>query len=242
MLIPFLRPGARLRPPADDRAGRLRRVLDRASVEALEDAPLCYPPEQVARIPLQRLRFPLAMPPLIAVFESGFAPDGALREFSPRQVGQLASCAPEALVIPLQLALTLADQQLRRQLDLPHLTTAIVVLTNLGEAPLSDYHRDILWRAFGVPAFEQLRGWDGAVIARECEVHDGLHIDEDAAIFEVFNGELVATALTPGDPPLIRARTGFSAEIAREHCECGAETPRLRGLAVLAKLRMAAAS
>jgi hypothetical protein len=51
--------------------------------------------------------------------------------------------------------------------------------------------------------FEQLRGSDGAVIARECEVHDGLHI-------------------------IGESRPDLRGEIVTEHCACGAETPRLR--------------
>ncbi len=91
---------------------------------------------------------------------------------------------------------------------MPSLQTAIVVLTSIEESPVSDERRDLLWRAFGVPVFEQLRGRDGSVIARECEVHDGLHIDEPAAVMQLREER----------------------EIVTEQCECGAQTPRLRGV------------
>lgn len=115
--------------------------------------------------------------------------------------------APEALVLPLGLALFLANRKQLGLFDLPSLDTAIIVLTSLDESPLAPRHRDVLWRAFGVPVFEQLRGPDGAVIARECEVHDGLHI----------TGSFWVKAL-----PHMRG------EIVNDHCACGAETPRLR--------------
>ncbi len=109
---------------------------------------------------------------------------------------------PEALVAPLGLALSLASRKQLGLFDLPSLNTAIVVLTSLDESPLAPRHRDLLWRAFGVPVFEQLRGSDGAVIARECEVHDGLH--------------------------MIESLPSLKGEIVKDQCACGAETPRLR--------------
>lgn len=110
--------------------------------------------------------------------------------------------APAALVLPLDLAMLLADQKEHGMFDLPSLNTAMIVLTSIDDSPLGNHQRDSLWRAFGVPIFEQLRRSDGAVIARECEVHDGLHIVESTPNL---NGEIVA-----------------------DQCACGAETPRLR--------------
>jgi hypothetical protein len=110
--------------------------------------------------------------------------------------------APAMLALPLDLALSLADRKRRGLFALPSLNTAIVVLTSVDHSPLGDHHRDLLWSAFGVPVFEQLRQSDGAVIARECEVHDGLHIIDPA---HKLCGEIVS------DP-----------------CACGSETPRLR--------------
>jgi phenylacetate-CoA ligase len=117
----------------------------------------------------------------------------------------------------------------------------MVILTSLAGVPFEQRHRDQLWRAFQVPVFEQLRGWDGTVIARECEVHDGLHVDENNAILEVHESELIATQLTTVDHPILRARTGLSAELLNHHCECGAETPRLRNIAPLERPKARAA-
>ncbi len=126
---------------------------------------------------------------------------------TPKISADLHSYAPEALVAPLDLALSLSDQKSRGLIDLHSLNVAIVVLTSLDDSPLTDDHRDLLWRAFGVPMFEQLRGWDGTVIARECEVHDGLHIDGSVEGLDL-----------PG-------------QIVSECCECGRETPRLKSFA-----------
>jgi len=194
------------------------------------------------RVQAQRFCFPLAGAVRIALLEGGFHADRNTREFTGDDVAGIHAWLPEALVAPVDLALSLAGQKRRGLLELPGLRTAIVVLTSLEDSPLADHHRDFLWRAFGVPVFEQLRGWDGTVIARECEVHDGLHIDESAATFHLHEDELLATQFTaPGDP-IIRARTGLTGEIATWLCECAAETPRLRGLApVRAKAALATA-
>ena len=155
----------------------------------------------------QRLSFPVAGPVRIALIEQGFSAERNVREFDPEDLADLHSYAPEALVAPLDLALSLSDQKSRGLIDLHSLNVAIVVLTSLDDSPLTDDHRDLLWRAFGVPIFEQLRGRDGAVIARECEVHDGLHLDGSIAVPDL-----------PG-------------QIVSERCECGLETPRLKTLA-----------
>lgn len=250
MIFPFCWPGRRPRVPAEDRLGRLRKVLDRAKIAHLPGSPelalISLPPAVAPSRPLQiqaqKFRFPLSGPLRIALLEPGFHVDPNLREFAVDDVVWMHSWAPDALVAPLDLALSLADRKARGFFDLPSLRTAIVALTSLDDSPLADHHRDLLWQAFGVPVFEQLRGWDGAIFARECEVHDGLHIDESAAILQLFEDELLATQFaSPGDP-IIRARTGLTGEIVTAACECGAETPRLRGLApVRAKAATAAA-
>ena len=125
---------------------------------------------------------------------------------------------PEVSALPLGAALSLADRKMRGLCSLPVQTQAIVVVSSLDDEPLGAHHRDLLWQAFGLPVFGQMRGWDGAVIARECEVHDGLHFDGGIA---TLNGENLIVAGKPTD---------LSAEIVREHCECGLETPRLRNI------------
>ena len=154
----------------------------------------------------QRLSFPVSGPMRIALLEQGFCAARNVREFDAEDILGLHSYAPEALVAPLSVVLSLADQKRRGLIHLPSLDVALVVLTSSEDSPLTEDHRDLLWRAFGVPMFEHLRGWDGTVIARECEVHDGLHIDESVEGFDL-----------PG-------------QIVSECCECGRETPRLKSL------------
>lgn len=146
--------------------------------------------------------FPLPVPARTALVEAGFRAGPNMRAFAAEEMEMVEKWGPEAIVLPLHLALSLAEQKRCERLVLPSVDTAIVVLTSVHAPSLSDHDRDILWRAFGVPVFEQLRGADGAVIARECEVHDGLHV--------------------VGPVP------DLEGERIEEHCACGSETPRLR--------------
>lgn len=176
------------------------------------------------------LRFPLQFPGRIALLDSTFEAREGVRIFSANEILWLRQYAPESLVCPLDAALSLADQKLRGLLELPSLDTAIIVITSLEDSALEDHHRDLLWRAFGVPVFEQFRGPDGNIIARECEVHDGLHLAETLVTPHLDDDEIILMQLGGPHDRLMTTRAGISAEIVNEHCECGSETPRLRKL------------
>ena len=126
------------------------------------------------------------------------------REFTLDDLPAMHQWSPEAIVAPLKTVLSLADQRLRGLADLASLRIALIVLTDIDGDPLASHYRELLWQAFQVPVFEQLRGRDGAILARECEVHDGLHLDPGAN-------------LTPE----------LEIALVNDHCECGLETPRL---------------
>lgn len=242
--------GFRPRIPAGDRLGNLRKALEQEKIPyaaafpelALNSLPAAMPPAPRLRIDAESFRFPLPGPVRIALLEGRFRADRNMREFGFQDVAWLRSYAPQAVVTPLDLALSLAERKTRGLFDLPSLETALVVLTSFGESVITGRQRDLLWRAFGVPVFEQLRAWDGSIVARECEVHDGLHIDESAAILQLHERELLATQLNMPGHPILRARTGLTGEIVTGRCECGAETPRLRKLSVLQARRTSAAA
>jgi hypothetical protein len=169
------------------------------------------------------LRFPLRVPARLAILAAKFQANAQTRVFDSSDLGGLLEYAPEALAMPLNPALSLADRKLRGLIDLPSLKSAIVVLSSANASdggPLAGHHRDLLWKAFGLPVFDQLRGLDGRVVARECEVHDGLHFD----IRDV-KSEL---------PP------DFRIDIDNGHCDCGSDTPRLRHI-IVTRSRAAAA-
>jgi hypothetical protein len=166
------------------------------------------------------LCFPLPVPSRVAVIDAEFRLASHMRAFDSFDVRGLVSYAPDAMALPLDTALLLADSKLRGLFELPSLKLAIVVFSSVdSHGAFETHHRDLLWNAFGLPVFEQLREASGRVIARECEVHNGLHVDADR------------------DP---EAPAGMAVEIVTEPCDCGLETPRLRPRSAV-RARVAAA-
>ncbi len=153
------------------------------------------------------LQFPLKAALRTAIIEKGFVPERTARVFDPEDLTELSAWQPEAIVASLRTTLKLAEMRRSGKIDLPHLSV-VVVLTDIDGEPLGEDHRESLWRDFGVPVFEQLRGSEGDVLARECEVHDGLHVDSASRLAQ-------------------ELRT-LEAAMVNEPCECGSETPRLR--------------
>jgi hypothetical protein len=173
---------------------------------------------------VETFRFPLPSRGRLAFVDTHLRGSVAAANFASTDLAAMEAFAPESIVLPLSTALSYAMQRLAGASFLPSLRCAIVVLSSLSTpgGPMTDDNRDLLWRAFGLPVFEQFLGEDGRVVASECEVHDGLHMNE---------------AGTPiaGEP------AGYSAEIVTGHCYCGLETPRLRNI-VRVRERAAAAA
>jgi len=62
-----------------------------------------------------------------------------------------------------------------------------------------------------------------------CVARDGVHLFESEFIFEVAEGELVATNLGRWGSPLIRYRTGDRVAVSREPCPCGSPFLKMVG-------------
>jgi hypothetical protein len=180
----------------------------------------------------ETFRFPLPRHGRLALVDTRLRGAAAAANFTSTDLAAIEAFAPESIALPLPVALTYATQRLAGVNILPSLRCAIVVLSSLPTpgGPMTDDHRDLLWRAFGLPVFEQLLGSDGLVIASECEVHDGLHAERASIRGE--NGEAVVAGQA----------SGCSAEIVTGHCDCGLETPRLRNIAPIRERAAVAAA
>ena len=97
----------------------------------------------------------------------------------------------------------------------------LLVYTQPGERMLDPELRDRLWQAFELPIFVQLRGFEGELLASECEAHEGMHLETESGIFEVLDGELVLTSLLGLRHPVLRLRTGLEGKIVPGACLCG---------------------
>ena len=189
------------------RPGVLRKAFDRESLRVRAARP-------------QPFQSPLPGAARIAFHTHLFQPRASDHVFP----GELES-KPDLLVLPLNAALALT-------LGAVSPAAALVVITSVADAPMADHHRDYLWNALGLPVFEQLTGWDGTVIARECEAHDGLHVSRGVAIAEIQDGEFLLTQLSV-EEPVVGARTGLAAGLITSLCACGEDTPRLQYLTAL---------
>jgi hypothetical protein len=81
-------------------------------------------------------------------------------------------------------------------------TRALIVVARPGSPLLAPADREVLWRAFHVPVFEQIIGARGKLLAAECEAHDGVHIEVE---------DVTAPGFALDESP----------------CACGLKTPRL---------------
>ena len=107
-----------------------------------------------------------------------------------------AKFRPESLAAPFETL-----QVLARENHIESLRHAIIVLHSEHGTLLSESQRLSLWDVWGVPVFEQI--WkDTALVAAECEAHDGLHLHKPMAV-------------------------SSARGIVRGACACGETTPRL---------------
>lgn len=118
------------------------------------------------------LVYPIRPMPRTAVLETVLGPRGTARIFDtsePGWIDAVRTFAPGAIAGRLEQIDSLAG--------MVRVTHAVIVLRSTSDARLSDAERERLWRAFQVPAFEQVIAADGTLLAAECEAHAGLHIE-----------------------------------------------------------------
>src|SRR5947209_344298 len=83
--------------------------------------------------------------------------------------------------------------------------------------------------ALGGQAFDHTGMTELGPTGVSCSQRDGVHLFESEFIFEIIDGELVATNLGRWGSPLIRYRTGDRVEVTRASCECGSPFAKMLG-------------
>jgi hypothetical protein len=109
---------------------------------------------------------------------------------------------PVEALVALAAALAAGEMSLRYPLD------AVLAFTGSRHGKLTDLERDLFWRVFRAPVFEQFHGPNGRLVAMECQAHAGLHLF--------------------GKNP---AADGLNTAVDATLCGCGAISPRLKRLA-----------
>jgi len=129
----------------------------------------------IVRIRLQRpdngalFVHPMDPAPRTAILAPGFQANKTTRIFPRGWDEQSARFQPQSIAAPLEELRRLASQGLR-------LEHAVIAFTYEGEEGLSSADRELFWRAFGVPVFEQYLDANNHVLAVECDAHSGLHV------------------------------------------------------------------
>lgn len=104
-----------------------------------------------------------------------------------------------------------------------------------GAEPLYDFQREIIEEAFSCRVFNTYGCREFMLIAAECEMQNGLHINCDHLVVETVDengqpvrgkpGDLLITDLSNYGMPFIRYRNGDRAILSDRQCECGNPLP-----------------
>src|SRR5260370_36296509 len=85
---------------------------------------------------------------------------------------RMSECRVVAATVPLLRSLAEAVES--AGLTLPRVEAAVIAFTGICHGELTALERDLFWRVFQVPVFEQFLSPDGRILAVECDAHDGL--------------------------------------------------------------------
>ena len=175
--------------------------------------------------------------PRIGILMDGFENTDAVQCFPEGWGEEMEKFKPEAIAGPVPALRRLATMVFSSGAKLRHLKRPLIVFSGLGfdqRAMLSESDRNLFWNAFGMPVFERYLGFGLETLAKECEAHDGLHLNLDAGIFQTFfdgkHPELILTSLDHLSHPVLRLATGLAADISFQPCRCGHPGPRIMSL------------
>ena len=189
--------------------------------------------------------YPLSPSARTAILMEGFVETQRVMCFPQGWDAEMAHLRPECLVGPVTMLRRMATCVFNRGAYFPSVRKPIIAFTGLpfGDAGvLTNADRDQLWKAFGVPVHEYFLGHRHEVLAHECEVRMGLHINHFQTVFELrtnHSPEIVVTSLANTLFPAIRLGSGLSGTIVdgrQSPCPCGYSGPRLLDVRSLASM------
>ena len=149
-----------------------------------------------------------------------------------RQIILMKDFKATALFCTPSYALTIAERAQEMKININDLPLRVGVF---GAEPWTVPMRQEIEERMGIKAHEAfgLTELCGPGVAFDCEVQDGLHINEDHFLAEIVDpvtleplplgekGELVFTSLQRRAMPMIRYRTKDISRLRREECACG---------------------
>ena len=149
-----------------------------------------------------------------------------------RQITLMKDFGTTVLCSTPSYALTIAERAEEMKVDIKSLPLRVGIF---GAEPWSKQMRQEIEERMGINAMEAygLTEVCGPGVSFDCEVQDGLHINEDHFLPEILDpstlepvplgekGELVFTSLQRRAMPMIRYRTKDITRLRREACACG---------------------
>jgi len=112
---------------------------------------------------------PMNPAPRTAILAPGFRAGRNMRVF------EHGWCPRASRFQPLSIAAPLAELRRLANIDL-RLEHSVIAFTYEGDGGLSLEDRELFWRAFDVPIYEQYLDQNNRLLAFECDAHSGLHV------------------------------------------------------------------
>jgi hypothetical protein len=116
-----------------------------------------------------RFIHPLDPEPRTAILAGGFQETKAVRVFPRGWSDSAERFRPACIAGPPERLRNLAGKVVSVE-------NSLIVFTYEGKSGLSHSDREMFWKAFGVPVFEQYLGPRNELLAMECDAHSGLHV------------------------------------------------------------------
>jgi hypothetical protein len=174
---------------------------------------------------VRRMKLPFRITPKVRIAEISAIPTvEQARGFSYEQWSELPQYRPSVLAGTASELKLLVEEIERKKLDLSCIDRALAVLTYSSSPLLDDVFRVTLWQTFGVPVYELLVGPNSALVAAECEAHDGWHVQPEGDV-SLIDGQIVCSFRSR--PPV---QTGWLGRLESERCACGRDSFRLMDL------------
>lgn len=145
-------------------------------------------------------------------------------------VEEVQASAPELICGGVETLRQLALEVLRQRRRITSMRWGVIAWSSPGREPLTPPDRALFWRAFGVPVWEQFRGFHGEILAEQCEAGDGWHLNPSEALWDAPSqrcGPVYVTSLTNLRHPVLRLETGYDGRMGVGTCDCGRKGARV---------------
>jgi phenylacetate-CoA ligase len=110
--------------------------------------------------------------------------------------------------------------QALRRMGIRLQTEAIVAVVATGEC-LFESQRSVLSEVFRSPVINEYGCQETGISGMSCPEAGRLHLDEERALYEIVDGELLTTDLMNTTMPMVRYSCGDRVEFERDPCPCG---------------------